>query len=326
MEFSGDICRNVNEGDPSQRSLDEDENVYANQETIRTQMSTQRKKEKGEIPGAGTIETKGYRVSVVSLGLLCVLLLIVIIVIVTKHDQRDVTRERDLFQERSTNITKERNQLQLTIKNLIKQQNLLREGSTNITKERDQLQVANNNLTNERDLFQERNTKLTTENHELRDIISNLTAEKNDLMDKNRNLTAEKEKLLNTFPIPQDWIRFGYSFYYISNNETTWSDGKQQCMDRGGNLVIIDSEEEQEFISGFQKRGWIGLTDVEGPWKWLDGELLKTGYWMEGEPNDYNGKEHCAEIFPDRTPLKNWNDNMCTERNSYFCEQPLWHQ
>ena len=45
--------------------------------------------------------------------------------------------------------------------------------------------------------------------------------------------------------IPQGWSRFGSSVYYISTSLKTWNDSKQHCMNLGGDLVIIDSEEEQ---------------------------------------------------------------------------------
>ncbi|XP_048084306.1 C-type lectin domain family 4 member E-like [Alosa alosa] len=116
---------------------------------------------------------------------------------------------------------------------------------------------------------------------------NNLTQEKDRFQERNTNLTKERDQLT-----------------------TTWSDGKQHCMDLGGHLVIIDSEEEQVFMAGIQKRGWIGLTDVEGTWKWLDGKLLETGYWNEGEPNNFKGNVHCVEILHSATSLKNWNDNI----------------
>ncbi|KAF3694519.1 CD209 antigen Dendritic cell-specific ICAM-3-grabbing non-integrin 1 [Channa argus] len=53
--------------------------------------------------------------------------------------------------------------------------------------------------------------------------------------------------------------------------------GRQDCKDREADLVVIDSAEEQKFISDFVTVGaWIGLTDSEkeGTWKWVDGSSL----------------------------------------------------
>ncbi|XP_042565715.1 C-type lectin domain family 4 member K-like [Clupea harengus] len=170
----------------------------------------------------------------------------------------------------------------------------------------DQLQLTNNNLTQERDHFQARNTNLTTE--------------KNYLMAKNTILTAEKEMLQKA----SGWRCSDSSCYYISTNLKTWSDSRQHCMDLGGHLVIIDSEEEQKFVSGFKKRVWIGAMKTEGTWTWVDGKVLgNAGYWAKGEPNDSGGKENCVEIKFRGDPLNTWNDGTCSLTNIYFCEKAM---
>ena len=54
------------------------------------------------------------------------------------------------------------------------------------------------------------------------------------------------------------------------------------------------------------KHLWVGLTDdeVEGTWKFqpsnqlldLDGAMIR---WREGQPDNWEGKEHCAHIYKD---------------------------
>lgn len=41
------------------------------------------------------------------------------------------------------------------------------------------------------------------------------------------------------------WMYFDSSLYYISTEEKNWNDSRQDCKERGIDLVIINSKEEQ---------------------------------------------------------------------------------
>ncbi|XP_063321753.1 asialoglycoprotein receptor 2-like [Pelmatolapia mariae] len=77
---------------------------------------------------------------------------------------------------------------------------------------------------------------------------------------------------------PDRWTRFGSSCYFKSTERKTWYESRKLCQDKGADLVMINSKEEQEFINELNMRGesWIGLerTSQKHEWKWVDGSLL----------------------------------------------------
>ncbi|XP_076874861.1 CD209 antigen-like protein C [Brachyhypopomus gauderio] len=161
------------------------------------------------------------------------------------------------------------------------------------------------------------------------------SAERVQFQTSNYNLTLERDQLLTERAGILDkldeakktkWRYFSSSIYYVSTGMKNWSESRQDCRERGADLVIINSREEQEFI--IQKlgnsRAWIGLTDVEteGVWKWVDGTALTTGFWCEGEPNN-EVDEHCAEIL-DLPNKSGWNDRECFWTEQWICEKSFF--
>ncbi|XP_030643644.1 C-type lectin domain family 4 member F-like [Chanos chanos] len=125
--------------------------------------------------------------------------------------------------------------------------------------------------------------------------------------------------------VSKGWRYFSHSVYYISTAKKSWSGSRQDCTDRGADLVIINSEEEQEFIlRSVNGNVWIGLTNTEGVWKWVDGTALSTGYWTRGQPSrSYNGEEDCVVSTEVHDSLKSWDDVFCSNAYSWVCEKRI---
>ncbi|KAL6455486.1 hypothetical protein MHYP_G00360260 [Metynnis hypsauchen] len=169
----------------------------------------------------------------------------------------------------------------------------------NLTIQRDQLQTSYTNLTTERD-------QLQTSNDNMKNEMGQLQKEKEALQKKLSELEQKNQRC------------FQKSFYYISTEKKHWSESRQNCRERGADLVIINSREEQEFISKVfgSTEAWIGLTDShsEGVWKWVDNSTLTTKFWWTGEPNDYGGYEDCAITGykgAGSEPVSTWADYPC---------------
>uniref|UniRef100_A0A3Q4MZL4 C-type lectin domain-containing protein n=1 Tax=Neolamprologus brichardi TaxID=32507 RepID=A0A3Q4MZL4_NEOBR len=82
----------------------------------------------------------------------------------------------------------------------------------------------------------------------------------------------------------EDWEHHGGKCYYFSTRKSSWTESRGECRSKGGDLVKIDSREEQKFLDQRlkdimnypQDKFWFGLTDSaeEGRWLWVDGSIL----------------------------------------------------
>ncbi|KAL6110258.1 cd209 [Pungitius sinensis] len=143
---------------------------------------------------------------------------------------------------------------------------------------------------------------------------------------RHTNLTEETD-LLRRELLPFDhyfqegWVYVRPSFYYISSSEKkSWQESRNDCLQRGADLVVINSRNEQDFTRKFQlKVTWIGLTtgDTNNSWIWVDGTPLEKSYWSTGEPNNFRGNESCVE-----TRFR-WNDRNCVRENHWICEKTI---
>ncbi|XP_031141313.1 CD209 antigen-like [Sander lucioperca] len=131
--------------------------------------------------------------------------------------------------------------------------------------------------------------------------------------DEDRNSESAQER----------WEYFNGSFYYISSIKKTWQESRDDCLQKGADLLIINSKEEHDFTRTFQKRLWIGLTDseTEGTWKWVDGTPLTKRYWHSEEPNG-GERENCGNTYhyPSENSL---NDSPCYSSHYWICEMKV---
>ncbi|XP_039907918.1 CD209 antigen-like protein C isoform X3 [Simochromis diagramma] len=125
---------------------------------------------------------------------------------------------------------------------------------------------------------------------ETKRLNSQLQSRYDELSKNHSQLQEEVKKLKEKIEekCPEEWTRFGSSCYFKSTESKTWSDSRRDCQDKGADLVMINSEEEQEFINELNMRGysWIGLrskqTSGEYKWEWVDGSALTERFWAEG--------------------------------------------
>ena len=107
----------------------------------------------------------------------------------------------------------------------------------------------------------------------------------------------------------------------------TWRQGFEHCKSAGSQLVKVTDQEELTYIYfTFVKplnsgSAWMGLSLKNGSFYWTDGS--KPGYknWNYGEPNNFNGREHCVEIYVNNGK---WNDIPCFVKRPFVCERGVY--
>lgn len=131
------------------------------------------------------------------------------------------------------------------------------------------------------------------------------------------------------FFIGRDNKCFGESCYTFEETGKTWSENRDTCSGKGGDLVSIETEEEWQFINAeIQKlticepNEWhIGLMKVGDDWQWVNGKPLTINKWQDGQPD---GDGYFAVMSKDY-PVGSqglFNDLANFNLRAYICEFP----
>ncbi|XP_028447637.1 CD209 antigen-like protein E isoform X2 [Perca flavescens] len=157
---------------------------------------------------------------------------------------------------------------------------------------------------------------------------SSLTEERDRLNSSLTEMAKELDRLKQKKTCPAGWRMFNSSYYLLSAESGSWEKGRQDCRERGADLVVIESSEEQMFLSEFITKNtwyWIGLTDrnEEGTWKWVDGTPLTLKNWRTEQPDNGRGdpqwgEEDCVQVGP---TTAEWNDLSCEKVIYWICER-----
>ncbi|KAK2840174.1 hypothetical protein Q5P01_013914 [Channa striata] len=236
-----------------------------------------------------------------------------------------VDGEKDQLNSRLSSLIKEKDQLNARLSSVDGEKDQLNSRLSSLIKEKDQLNARLSSVDGEKDQLNSRLSSMTRERDQLNVRLSSSTAERDQLNARLIEMTKDRDRLesLTRKSCPAGWTMFGWSCYILSSRSGAWTNARRDCQNKGADLVVINSVEEQKFLSGFSNVDtWIGLSDSseEGKWKWVDGTLLSLMYWNEGEPNNIGmGGEDCGEMAAD-TGHK-WNDLHCDQSLRWICEK-----
>ncbi|XP_067337720.1 C-type lectin domain family 12 member B-like [Channa argus] len=234
-------------GEWEEREVD----IYESADVIRDDGTDIQSQEEGpQTQNHPPVHRKSFRGAALCLAVLCLLMAAGIIVLSTVHIL--VTLEKNDLEKKLNNLSHRYNQSQHLIKQL------------QVTKEKE---------------LQSRIDNLTKSYNELQDKMSDTSVTNSQLQDEIKQL---KDKIQGKL-CPERWKRFGCSCYFKSTEKKSWYQNRKDCENRGSDLVIIKSKEEQKMVSELSKNAesWIGLWTEQqhsggtNQWKWLDGSTLR---------------------------------------------------
>ncbi|KAK3525299.1 hypothetical protein QTP86_025335, partial [Hemibagrus guttatus] len=132
------------------------------------------------------------------------------------------------------------------------------------------------------------------------------------------------------------WKSLGLKCYYFSTVRLNWTQGRDFCVEKGGHLVIITNQTEQEFVaSQIGETHWIGLNDLEteGQWMWVNNQPLKergVTFWYRSpqgisEPDNWKEEdpagENCVALGHEEGFTNKWFDALCRKLKQFICEK-----
>jgi len=129
------------------------------------------------------------------------------------------------------------------------------------------------------------------------------------------------------------WKKVGNKCFFIGTGMIKKSsDGERICryIHPTAHLASIENKMENDFVAGLLQRSgsFIGASDKarEGVWVWADGSRFTYQNWNNGEPDNHEDKEDCAQILRWHEGQRGkWSDVDCAGeyRRSYICSYKL---
>ncbi|XP_010867409.1 C-type lectin domain family 1 member B isoform X2 [Esox lucius] len=113
------------------------------------------------------------------------------------------------------------------------------------------------------------------------------------------------------------WLHFESYCYFLSRNRMTWNESREECQKRKGDLVVIDNQRLQTFLTNNGNLlYWIGLRQRTGTWVWVNNTVLGQSYWSES-----SGQYDCGLIMGRDPPERSWKTSPCHISTFYICQR-----
>uniref|UniRef100_A0A8C5EGX9 C-type lectin domain-containing protein n=1 Tax=Gouania willdenowi TaxID=441366 RepID=A0A8C5EGX9_GOUWI len=105
--------------------------------------------------------------------------------------------------------------------------------------------------------------------------------------------------------------------YHLIKDSKKWKEARDYCREHHIDLAMIESQRENEqfLLEKHTPLVWIGMYRV--PWRWSDGSTSLFRNWRDGQPNNFNGEQHCGVIKMSHV----WDDDNCDNAKPFFCQK-----
>ena len=131
---------------------------------------------------------------------------------------------------------------------------------------------------------------------------------------------------------PPGWERFQDHCYFFSNEEKSWPEAEETCVEKHkGHLASVPSEQVHKYLQGKDTLGWVGgvVENLDNPvikdskWVWTDcSEWDFDLGWEEGEPS--KGLEKCVEyVLHEKKNVWIWNNLNCGNNRKFVCSKKV---
>ncbi|GAB1296342.1 C-type lectin domain family 10 member A [Apodemus speciosus] len=257
-----------------------------------------------------------------SLGL-SLLLLVVVSVIGSQNAQfrRDLGTLRTTLDNATSNIKADFQALDSRVDSL---QEGISSLKVEVENHRQELQAGgglSQKVTSLESTVEKREEALKTDLSELTDSVKQL---KEDL----KALTCQLASLKNNAAAPYTGRCTKAAATGSLSLRSPGQEADKYCRQENSHLVVVNSLEEQNFLQNRVANviSWIGLTDQNGPWRWVDGTDFEKGFknWAPEQPDNWyghglGGGEDCAQF----AAFGRWNDDVCQRTFHWICEMKL---
>ncbi|KAM3929565.1 macrophage mannose receptor 1-like [Leptodactylus fuscus] len=136
---------------------------------------------------------------------------------------------------------------------------------------------------------------------------------------------------------PSDWLLYGRQCYKIFGDQSEdiidWQAARSSCKTKGGNLVTINDELTQAFLTtnlkDLEVDVWIGMNDVNSEHKflWTDQSGVYFTNWAKGHPSGshvyaYDDDTDCVAMKHGAVlDARKWTEEECELNKGYICQK-----